>query len=253
MKVGVYIDASNITLNGGYAMRYDILKEFCLKAGENPIRLNTYLAYDDKRAQEDFEYRRNQDAYSSVLRSFGFKVVRKNVRRYETEDGTFNVKGNADLDLAVDILLQSRHLDKIYILTGDGDFGRVVSAVQDYGTRVEVIAFKNVSSQLVRTADMFTSGFVIPNLVEIKGQDGERNQPAEDWGKTSTYIRGECYNISEGYGFLRYYDLDFQSHQIFFHFSELPDGRPPKMNGIYEFRIDEGDKGLLAKDMTYIT
>jgi len=81
MRIGIYVDASNISLSGGYAMRYDILKDYCL-GSTPPTRLVTYLAYDRERAKEDRQYRNNQQNYFSILRNFGFKIVQKDVKRY---------------------------------------------------------------------------------------------------------------------------------------------------------------------------
>ena len=64
---------------------------------------------------------------------------------FKDDEGNKVSKANADLDMAVDMLLQSKNLDKMYLLTGDGDFRNVVRAVQNEGVRVEVIAFKNIS------------------------------------------------------------------------------------------------------------
>ena len=48
-------------------------------------------------------------------------------------------KANADLDMAVDMLLQSERLDRVMLVSGDGDFVRVVQALQNRGLRIEVI------------------------------------------------------------------------------------------------------------------
>ena len=74
--------------------------------------------------------------YLSILRSFGYKVITKAIKWFEDENGTRYGKANADLDMAVDILTQSQNLDKVYLLTGDGDFTRVVQAVQNMGAEL---------------------------------------------------------------------------------------------------------------------
>lgn len=247
MKKGIYVDASNIGLSGGYAMRYDILNDFCL-GGDSPVRLATYLAYDKERAREEPAYRNRQQNYFSILRNFGFKIIVKNVRRFHDESGGEYARANADLDMAVDIITQAGNLDKIYILTGDGDFTRVVRAVQDMGVRVEVVAFRNVARDLVHECDSFTSGFVIPNLLPMDGQD------FDEWGQLGSRVRGVCYEIQfkHTFGFFRYMDTDYNYRPAFFHFSELPDGYPPKHGGIYEFDLDTNEKGVLAKDIRFI-
>jgi uncharacterized LabA/DUF88 family protein len=92
------------------------------------------------------------------VRSYGFKVITKAIRWFEDEEGVRIGKANADLDMAVDILLQSQELDTIYLLTGDGDFKRVVQAVQNMGIRVEIMAFRYISRDLLHEADQYVSG-----------------------------------------------------------------------------------------------
>jgi uncharacterized LabA/DUF88 family protein len=247
MKIGIYVDAANISLSGGYAMRYDVLKEYCL-GGHPEVRLTTYLAYDRERAKEDHIYRNRQQNYFSILRNFGYKIVIKNIRRFKGEDGQEFTKANADLDMAVDMIVQARNLDKVFLLTGDGDFQRVVRTIQNMGVRVEVMAFRNVSKDIVHEADAYTSGFIVPNLIPMEGQESNL------WGQLGARVRGVCYEIQHkhSFGFFKYMKPDYTFSPAFFHFSELPNGYPPKHEGIYEFTLDTNEKGILAKDIEFI-
>ena len=56
-KVGIYVDVANITRNGGYGMKFDILRDFACRGGGDPVRLNAYVAYDEERAKTDREYK----------------------------------------------------------------------------------------------------------------------------------------------------------------------------------------------------
>lgn len=246
MKVGIYIDAYNISLNGGYAMRYDILRDFCVQ-GDTGLRLNTYMVFDEERAEEDVEYRDRQYGYFSVLRSFGYKVIIKPVRRFKNENGDWVTKGNIDIDMATDMLIQSSNLDRLVVLSGDGDFAKAVQAIQNRGVRVELIAFRNISRDLINECDNFTSGFLIPNLLPTSNLE----QDPMEWGKQDCKVRGVCYNIDDGYGFLRYLDLEYHPREIFFHFSQLPKGYHVRMDDIFEFTIVPNLKkdGLMAVDM----
>src|SRR5688500_19659669 len=96
--------------------------------------------------------------------------------------------------MAVYILLQSQHMDTIYLLTGDGDFKKVVQATQNMGIRVEVIAFRYISGELLHEAAQFTPGYLIPNL--LPGID----QRAEDWGAIGTRARDYCSSVQNGNG-----------------------------------------------------
>ncbi len=167
-RVGVYIDVANLTRNGGYGMRYEVLREFACRGNAEPVRLNAYVSYDADRAETDLAYREAQQGFYSLLRDFGYKVIQKNVKWYVDENGTRFGKANADLDLAVDALLQSENIDRVLLATGDGDFVQVVRALQNRGCRVEVVAFENVSADLRREADLFMAGYLIPNLLPAR-------------------------------------------------------------------------------------
>ncbi|MGC9349779.1 MAG: NYN domain-containing protein, partial [Anaerolineae bacterium] len=128
-RVGVYVDASNIYRNGGNRMRYDVLREFAVRDGAELMRLNAYVSYDAERARIDSTYDTSVNKFFSVIRDLGYKVIIKEVKWYEDEEGARYGKANADLDLAVDMLLQSEKLERVVLVSGDGDFTRVVRVV----------------------------------------------------------------------------------------------------------------------------
>jgi uncharacterized LabA/DUF88 family protein len=200
LKLGVFVDAENVKCNGGYQLRYDVLRRFAARNGGTLLRLNTYLAFDPERAREDPDYAKRSYIYQQTVRDFGWKVIIKNVRRYTDEEGNVTSKANADLDLAVDAMLQAEKLDQILLVTGDGDFLQLVSALQNRGCRVELLGFRNVSRRLQRQVDDYFSGFLIPDLLPFG------YEPRNDWGAPGSCVRGICtkWFPEKGYGFLRF-------------------------------------------------
>lgn len=200
IKVGVFVDAENIRYNGGYQMRYDVLRRFAARDGGELLRLNTYMTYDQERAREDSEYAERSRSFQQQVREFGWKITVKNIRRYTDEEGNVTTKANADLDMAVDAMLQADNLDQILLLTGDGDFLQVVTALQNRGCRVELMGFRNVSAQLRRQVDAYYSGFLIPDLLPFS------YEPRNQWGAPGSCVRGVCtkWFPDKGYGFLRF-------------------------------------------------
>ena len=97
------------------------------------------------------------DDYSSVrplldwLDYNGFTVVSKNAKTFTDDTGRRRVKGNMNIELAVDALELAPHLDRAVIFSGDGDFTRVVQAMQRKGVRVTVIS--SITSRLPMIAD----------------------------------------------------------------------------------------------------
>ncbi len=267
LKVGVFVDAENIKFNGGYQLRYDVLRRFAARNGGTLLRLNTYLAYDQERAREDPDYARKSRAYQQMVRDFGWKVIVKQVRRYTDDEGNVTTKANADLDLAVDAMLQVENLDLVLLVTGDGDFLQVVSALQNRGCRVELLGFKNVSKQLQRQADAFFRGYLIPDLLPIGGD--QRN----DWGEIGSRVRGICtkWFPDKGYGFLRFVrrispnlwitdprDPDSPYESVFCHANALGDDVSSDDLGnrdtIVEFTLQESEvnEGLVANDVRLV-
>lgn len=267
-KVGVYIDAQNISMNGGFGMQFDVLREFACREGAEAIRLNAYVSYDPKKAENDQSYKRKVNEFYSKLRDLGYKVIQKHVKWYVDEAGTPYGKANADLDMAVDALLQSNNLDRILLLTGDGDFVQVVRALQNKGCRIEIIAFNNVSSELRKEADMFMYGYLIPDLLPI----AENRKTKKTWGELGSRVRGNCYSYKEdsNFGFFRFLtsiapnlwisdarNSDSSYESVFFHGSNLPPGfsvnRLPSRNLCFEFNLIQGkDKGFTAKNIEIV-
>ena len=265
-RIGLYIDVANITRNGGYGMRFDILRDFACRDYGEPIRLNAYVAYDEERAKTDHDYRTRTFNFHSTLRDYGYKVIEKVVSWYVDEAGNRFGKANADLDMAVDALLQSENLDKVLMATGDGDFIQVVRALQNKGCRVEAVAFENVSSNLRREVDLFMSGFLIPNLLPVEG-----GEPKKHWGEVGSRVRGICYtfNHSKSFGFMRYltrigpglwitdtrktespYGTAFAHETSFNASTEIH--LLPSRDMIFEFDITQGEKGLQASNIEKI-
>ena len=264
-RVGVYVDAENIRYNGGYQMRYDVLRRFAGRENGILQRLNTYIAYDEERAREDFEYKKKSKTYQQMVRDFGWKVTTKIVRRYTDEAGNVSTKANADLDMAVDAMLQAEKLDLVIMVTGDGDFLQVVNALQNRGCRVELIAFKNISRSLQQEVDEFWSGYLIPDLLPIS------YEPRNEWGKPGSCVRGVCtkWFPDKGYGFLRFIDKlspdlwitdprepDSPYVSVFCHANEVAEevGEDLLMNRdtILEFYLSESeqkDNGLVANNV----
>lgn len=267
-RVGLYIDVANITRNGGYGMKFDILRDFACRDNGEPMRLNAYVAYDEERARTDHDYRDRTFNFHSTLRDYGYKVIEKTVSWYVDEAGNRFGKANADLDMAVDALLQSENLDKVLMATGDGDFIQVVRALQNKGCRVEAVAFQNVSSNLKREVDLFMSGYLIPTLLPVDSADKESKKP---WGEVGSRVRGICYtfNHAKNFGFMRFlsrigpglwvtdtrrpespYGTAF-AHESSFD-SNVDINLLPSREMIFEFDIVQGEKGLQASNIVKI-
>ncbi len=265
LRVGIYVDAVNVTMNGGYGLRYDVLRKFATRGDGIGSRLNVYLSYDAERMNEDREYKNKTIRFCEMLRDYEYKVTEKPVQHYTNhETGEKITKSTVDMDMAVDMVVHSDYLDKIVLLTSNGSYCSVVNAVQNKGVRVELIGFDNVSSGLKKSVDSQMSGYLIPGLLPIES-------PAI-WGEVGSRVRGVCYDFSQGdgYGFMRYLvnltdklwitdsrDCNSPYKTVFAHISQFEDDFDcsylPSRELIFEFDLVENEKGLIAENIVLIT
>ena len=87
-------------------------------------------------------------------------MVTKPTKEFTDALGRRKIKGNMDIELAVDAMRLSDHLDHIVLFSGDGDFRGLVVALQQKGRRVSVVSTLQtqppmVADDLRRQSDQF--------------------------------------------------------------------------------------------------
>lgn len=90
----------------------------------------------------------------------GFSVVTKPAKEFTDRDGRRRVKGDMDVEIAVDMMNLADRIDHMVLFSGDGDLTRVVDAVKAKGVRVSVVSTVEsqptmISDDLRRAADNF--------------------------------------------------------------------------------------------------
>jgi uncharacterized LabA/DUF88 family protein len=122
----------------------------------------------------------------------GFDVVTKATKEFIDASGRRKVKGNMDIELAVDAMEPAEHIDQMVLFSGDGDFRPLVEAMQRRGVRVTVISTTSsqppmIADELRRQADVFT------DLVELQSKIGrdpsERAAPREPRHHTPQFVQ----------------------------------------------------------------
>src|SRR5436309_9293884 len=177
-KIALFIDGANLYATAktlGFDIDYKRrLKEF--QSRGTLVRAFYYTAII-----EDQEY-------SSIrplidwLDYNGYSVVTKATKEFIDASGRRKVKGNMDIELAVDAMELAPHIDQMVLFSGDGDFRSLVEAVQRHGVRVTVIS--TISSQPPMIADeLRRQADVFADLLEFKSKIGrdpsERPPPRE--------------------------------------------------------------------------
>ena len=120
----------------------------------------------------------------------GYTLVTKPTKEFTDATGRRRLKGNMDIEIAVDMMSLAPRLDHALLFSGDGDFRRVVEAVQAQGVRVTVLSSLRtqppmVADELRRQADQFIDlADLAPYIVregaaEANHDNGHGHPPSE--------------------------------------------------------------------------
>jgi len=107
----------------------------------------------------------------------GYTMVTKPAKEYTDHAGRRKVKGNMDIELAIDMMEMADKVDHVVLFSGDGDFRRLVESVQRKGVRVTVVSSIRtqppmVADELRRQADNFLDLMDVVEFIERPGQAG---------------------------------------------------------------------------------
>jgi len=110
----------------------------------------------------------------------GFNVLTKPAREYTDREGRRRVRGNMNIEIAVDMLSLADHLDHAVLFSGEGDFRRLIEGLKDRGVRVTVISTVKsqppmVSDELRREADAFIDLQDMAELIARPRRDSNRD------------------------------------------------------------------------------
>jgi uncharacterized LabA/DUF88 family protein len=168
-RIALFIDGANLYATAkslGFDIDYKrLLKEY--QAQGYLVRAFYYTALI-----EDQEY-------SSIrplidwLDYNGYRVVTKPTKEFVDSTGRRKVKGNMDIELAIDALELAPFINHAVIFSGDGDFRSLVEALQRRGVKVSVVSTITsqppmVADELRRQADEFVD---IVNLLPRIGRE----------------------------------------------------------------------------------
>ena len=142
-KLGIFVDVQNIYYTArdafGKSFNYRALWQILSLKGEIIVA----NAYATNRGDE------SQKKFQNALRHIGFNVLLKPY--IQRADGS--AKGDWDVGITIDVLQSSPSLDKIFLLSGDGDFGLLVETVQTkHNVPVEVYGVPSLTAGALKEA-----------------------------------------------------------------------------------------------------
>ena len=176
-RIALFIDGANLYATSK-ALGFDIDYKRMLRYFEKKAYL--LRAYYYTALIEDQEY-------SSIrplidwLDYNGYRVITKPTKEFTDASGRRKVKGNMDLELAIDALELADTVDHFVLFSGDGDFRYLVEVLQRKGRKVSVASTVTtqppmIADDLRRQADHFIE---LANLEKDIGRDAsERPAPA---------------------------------------------------------------------------
>ena len=155
-RTALFIDGANLysaSRNLGFDVDYRNMLEF-FRAKTNIIRAYYYSAVLETEEYSPLKPLTDWLAYN------GYNLVTKAAREFTDGTGRRRVKGNMDVELAIDMMEMAPKLDHAVLFSGDSDFRRLVEAVQRQGVRVSVVSTVRssppmIGDELRRQADHF--------------------------------------------------------------------------------------------------
>ena len=174
-KIALFIDGANLYAAAkalGFDIDYKKLLEVFRKRGRF-IRGLYYTAL-----VEDQEYSPIRPLVD-WLDYNGFAMVTKPTKEFTDSFGRRKIKGDMDIELAIDMMEMAPHLDHVILFSGDGDFRRLVEVVQRKGVKVSVVSTVKSSppmaaDELRRQADQFIE------LQDVASEISRAHRPRQD-------------------------------------------------------------------------
>jgi uncharacterized LabA/DUF88 family protein len=177
-RVALFIDGANLYATAK-ALGFDIDYKRLLQLFRGKGKLLRALYYTALAEEQE---------YSSIrplidwLDYNGYSMVTKPTKEFTDSSGRRKIKGNMDIELAVDAMELCEHLDHVVLFSGDGDFRTLVEALQHKGKRVSVVSTLNtqppmVADELRRQADQFI------DLADLQQDICRANMPPRENGE----------------------------------------------------------------------
>ncbi|WP_118137427.1 NYN domain-containing protein [Oceanicella sp. SM1341] len=185
-RLALFIDGSNLYAAAkalGFDIDYKLLRSEFMRRGKL-VRAFYYTALIEN------------EEYSPIrplvdwLDYNGFTMVTKAAKEFTDSMGRRKVKGNMDIELAVDAMEMAPHIEHMVLFSGDGDFRPLVAGIQRHGVRVSVVSTIRssppmIADELRRQADNFIE------LEELKDVIGRPPRPQQAQPREDAEINGD--------------------------------------------------------------
>lgn len=155
-RTAVFIDAANILYSQhslGWKVDYKRLIKY-LHSRCKIVSVNFYYA--------NVSNNPGQKKFFQLLQDVGYHLKTKPVKYIKTAKGII-LKGNLDIEMAVDIVTTISNFDTCVLMSGDSDFEVVLKYLRENNKKTIVISTKgHISIELIRNCDKYI------NLAKLK-------------------------------------------------------------------------------------
>ena len=179
-RLALFIDGANLYAAAkalGFDIDYKLLRQEFVRRGKM-LRAFYYTALLEN------------DDYSPIrplvdwLNYNGYTMVTKPAKEFIDSQGRRKVKGNMDIELAVNAMELAPHIDHMVIFSGDGDFRPLVESLQRQGVRVSVVSTIRsqppmIADELRRQADNFIELEELKDVIGRPPREYEPHEPEE--------------------------------------------------------------------------
>ena len=128
-KIAIFVDVQNVyyTTRSTYNRNFDYNKFWHLVT-KNKLVVSAIAYATTNGDKKQFEFQ-------NILRAIGFEVkLKPYIKR---KDGSS--KGDWDVGITIDVLKYAKSIDKVILVSGDGDFDLLLEAIKtEYGAKSEV-------------------------------------------------------------------------------------------------------------------
>ena len=179
-RLAIFIDGANL-YGAARSLGFEIDYKKLLRWGASKGRLVRAFYYTA--LIEDQEYSPIRPLVD-WLDYNGYTMVTKPTKEFTDATGRRKIKGNMDIELAVDVMEMAEHVNHILLFSGDGDFRRLVESVQRKGVRITVVSTVRsqppmVADELRRQADHFLELQTLAPYIARKHQPRPYSPEAE--------------------------------------------------------------------------
>jgi uncharacterized LabA/DUF88 family protein len=207
-RTALFIDGANLysaSRNLGFDVDYRLLLEFFrTKFGISGYQQHIFRAHYYSALLDGEDYTPLKPLVDWLAYN-DYSVVTKPAKEFTDANGRRRIKGNMDMEVAVDMmeLAFSGRMNHAVLFSGDGDFRRLVESVQRRGVRVSVISSIRttppmIADELRRQADHFIElAEIAPNFTRRQTEQRPRERiatPAAPFAEEEAVVTPRRFN-----------------------------------------------------------